>query len=485
MKSPRYSGDAGCCHRRDFLQTVSAAAGALTLVPSPSFQETVPQTRLIRSRREPLVDGAFIYPPTLSLEREGYWSWPGSSFKPEETQQEYASRIATLAADLRMRVEMKSAPLDTNASVEAFVETVNRSEPDAVLLVLFKKFHWDRVTAVLKGTAVPAIVVAPIGVLLAEYVLELRGKPRTYLINSADVFQPLAEALRAVSACRRMKEALILDIEGDRREEVAEKHLGTRVRRIPHARFYDVFEQVHTDSRVKDLARVYTEGASEIVEPTAEDIIEAARSYFALRQIIEEEGADAVMMDCLPGLRKPHRHVPPCMGFMTLHDEGIVAGCQADLEATLTMLIVRNLLERPAFQNNPCLDTERNHFFGAHCTAPSRMAGFDAESAPYILRSHNEAGWGCVPQVLFPEGQAITMLHYFSEEIPKMSVYTGEVVRCYPKLPGGCRTNIEITVNELDDVRDLVYGGHQIIFYGQCAKQLHMFCQLSGIEAVT
>jgi len=173
------------------------------------------------------------------------------------------------------------------------------------------------------------------------------------------------------------------------------------------------------------------------------------------------------------------------MGFMSLHDEGIVSGCQSDLEATLTMLIVRHLVEKPAFQNNPCLDTERNHFFGAHCTAPSKMAGFDEPRESYILRSHNEAGWGCVPQVLFREGQPVTMLHYFSEEMPKISIYTGEVVCCYPKLPGGCRTNVEITVNELDDVQDLVHGGHQIIFYGHHSKQLKMFCQLNGIEVVT
>ena len=58
--------------------------------------------------------------------------------------------------------------------------------------------------------------------------------------------------------------------------------------------------------------------------------------------IIEAEGADAIMMNCLPGLRKPHKHVPPCMGFMSLRDEGIPAGCQSDLNATLTMMLVQD-----------------------------------------------------------------------------------------------------------------------------------------------
>jgi L-fucose isomerase-like protein len=393
--------------------------------------------------------------------------------------------MAELADDLEIRVDLDSPPLDSDVSVQAFLEKVQRSQADAVLLVLFKKFHWDRVLGVLDAVKVPAVVVAPIGVLLANYVLELRERPLTYLINSTDVFQPLARAMRAVRASRRTRDSLIIDIQSDEAEDVAENHLGTRVRRVPHDRFYETFLQVRLDDQVKKLARSYTQGAQEIIEPTEDDITEAARAYFALKRIVEEEKGDAVMMDCLPGLRKPHRHVPPCMGFMTLHDEGVVAGCQSDLEATLTMLIVRNLLETPSFQNNPCLDTERNHFFGAHCTAPSKMAGLDAPPESYILRSHNEAGWGCVPQVLFREQQPVTMVHYFSEEEPKMSIYTGEVACVYPKLAGGCRTNIEITVNELNDVRDLVYGGHQVIFYGHHYKQLQIFCRLSGIETVT
>jgi hypothetical protein len=55
-----------------------------------------------------------------------------------------------------------------------------------------------------------------------------------------------------------------------------------------------------------------------------------------------------------------------------------------------------------------------------------------------------------------------------------------------PGIPqtGGCRTNIEMTINEVDDVCD-VKGMHQIIFYGNYARQLRIFCQLYGIKVVT
>jgi L-fucose isomerase-like protein len=68
-----------------------------------------------------------------------------------------------------------------------------------------------------------------------------------------------------------------------------------------------------------------------------EDVIEAAKCYFVFKKILAEEKADALMMNCLPGLRKPHKHVPPCMGFTSLQDEVVPMGCQADLHATLTI----------------------------------------------------------------------------------------------------------------------------------------------------
>jgi hypothetical protein len=76
------------------------------------------------------------------------------------------------------------------------------------------------------------------------------------------------------------------------------------------------------------------------------------------------------------------------------------------------------------------------------------------------------------------------MALYLSGQTPQMLIYGGQVVRCYPKAPGGCRTNIEMTINELDDVCD-VQGMHQAIFYGNHTQALRTFCQLYEIEAVS
>jgi L-fucose isomerase-like protein len=287
-----------------------------------------------------------------------------------------------------------------------------------------------------------------------------------------------------IRTARWMKESRIANIVTGKPGETTVPHLGTRVKVVPHARFVEQFNSSAATDPVKKLAHEYLHNARRVVEPSQTDILDAARTYFVLKQIIDLEKADAIMMDCLPGLRKPHKHPPPCMGFMTLRDEGIPAGCQADLNATLTMMLVQQLFDRPGFQQNASMETEKNHYFGAHCTSASKMHGVDGPSEPYILRSHAEAGWGCVPRVLFAPGQEVTMALYLSGKTPRMIVYSGEIVCCPPIPPtGGCRTNIEMTINEVADVCD-VKGMHQIIFYGNYAQDLRRFCQLYDIEVV-
>ena len=77
------------------------------------------------------------------------------------------------------------------------------------------------------------------------------------------------------------------------------------------------------------------------------------------------------------------------------------------------------------------------------------------------------------------------MAHYLHGEASRMLIYTGTVVKnCHMPPAGGCRTNVTMTINEVEDVCD-VKGMHQTVIYGNYARQLRAFCQLYGITAVT
>ncbi len=470
--------------RRQFLATMGTTAAGVSLGSGGLFGAAASARAGETRKAAATVRGAFIYPPTESLREVGYYSWPGSTFDAERRQKLYAERIRTIEQNLGMRIRLDEKPLDEADSVAQFINEVKQTKPDGLLLILFKKGHWPHVTRIVKECQIPTIVLATLGILLVDHINQLHRTPGVYLINSLDNLDAVEDGMRMIKTARWMREARLVSIAGSTAKETNVPHLGTQVLTIPGERFIEQFANTQTSDAVKQLGDAYLKGAKEVVQPTKADIIDAAKTYFALKAIIKAEKADAIMMDCLPGLSKPHKHPPPCMGFMSLRDEGIPAGCQADLSATLTLMLVQQLFGKPGFQQNASMETEENHYFGAHCTCPSRLSGPAGPAQPVILMNHAEAGWGCVPRVLWPVGADVTMAQYVSGKTPQMYVYSGQVVRC-PPVPqtGGCRTNIEMTINEVDDVCD-VKGMHQTIFLGNHAKQLRAFCQLYGIDVV-
>jgi len=466
--------------RRRFLQTMGSTAAGVSL-GSGRLLAGASAPGSTRQEKIATVRGAFIYPPTASLRKVGYYSWPGSTFDAEGRQKQYMKSIREIERNLGMRITMDSEPLDESASVTRFINEVKQSKPDGLLLIPFKKGHWPHVTRIIEETGIPAVVLASLGILLVGHINQLHRKPGVYLINSLNNLEAVEDGMRMIKTARWMKDSCILNIAGSTASEKAVPHLGTKVRTIPRARFIEEFRSMDATDAVKQLAGAYRKNAKKVIQPTKADILDAAKTYFVLKKLVQEEKADAVMMDCLPGLRRPHKHPPPCMGFMSLRDEGIAAGCQSDLSATLTLMLVQQLFDKPGFQQNASMETEENHYFGAHCTCASKLSGTTGPSEAYILMSHAEAGWGCVPRILWPQGREVTMAQYLPGNTPKMYVYSGQVVGC-PPIPqtGGCRTNIEMTINEVDDVC-AVKGMHQIIFLGNHAKQLRTFCQLCDI----
>ena len=66
----------------------------------------------------------------------------------------------------------------------------------------------------------------------------------------------------------RLRNARIINIDGNEVVETTVPFVGTTVRRIPHQRFYDLFAQAQVDDQVKELARQFTKQAVKIVQPT-------------------------------------------------------------------------------------------------------------------------------------------------------------------------------------------------------------------------
>jgi len=300
-------------------------------------------------------------------------------------------------------------------------------------------------------------------------------RPGVYFIQSLDNFDAIEYGMRMINTRKRLAQSRLLSItEADKPREGVEKFLGTTVRVIPFRHYADEFQKVTIDDQARRLIERFTASAKEVRGVTREALENAARAHFALTKMLAEEHADGVTMNCLRrGMLKP------CMSFATLNNRLIPAACENDLPAAYTQLLGQLLTGRPGFQHNPCFETERNHYYGSHCTCPTRLQGPDGPESEYLLRrfAHTNEG-SCAIQVFWKPGDPVTMLHYYGGAQPSLDVYAGQVAQSHPMPPaGGCTTNVEIELSDCPDVCQ-VRGHHNILFCGDFARKFRLFAQL-------
>ena len=256
--------------------------------------------------------------------------------------------------------------------------------------------------------------------------------------------------------------------------------VGTRLKFLPAQDYVDAYKGVPVSDDVRSLAEEVAAGAKEVREVSREDIVQAARHYFAAKRLLALHGADGLTSVCL--------HIcgqvgTPCLGYSRLMDEGIPAGCESDIGSAVTMLLLHHLVGRPGYMADPLLDTARNLFVNAHCNCPTRLDGFDGPRSEYIVRSHHAGGAWVSLQVLWRVGQVFTLARF---QRPDLLLVDRAKVACNYESPpsAACITNVGAVVEGAEDAPHKVGGFHVLQVYGEHVKKLRAWCQLHGIEAV-
>jgi L-fucose isomerase-like protein len=194
----------------------------------------------------------------------------------------------------------------------------------------------------------------------------------------------------------------------------------------------------------------------------------AMQIYAGLKQIVADYRLQGFTIRCFDLL--PIVHNTGCLALATLNAEGIVAGCEGDIPALLSMMIAHSLFNISGFQANPVrINPETGELIFAHCTIPFNMVGH------YEFDTHFESGIGIGIRGYMPEGEvtifkvAGNLSRYFAEE--------GRLVHNQSE-PHLCRTQ---QVIQLSDKSKASYfltspiGNHHIILPGHCKELLETF----------
>lgn len=416
------------------------------------------------------------------LRQRKYWmGWPGAAYPVDRYEREYPEEAERIGDEIGVTVKFAETAYD-DEGVTKFIETLKEDPPDGVLVIPLSMGMWelaDKITSV----GIPTVVFASVGTVFTGHVSGRSRKKGVYFISSID-FQQVKTGLRMIDTKKKLAADRILVLKGDAKEpeEKVVENLGIKVKTVGRQKVKEAYEGVDETDKVKEIAEEYMKNAQKTVEPSHQDVINAARMYIACKNLLTEYEATAITMDCLGLVGSRLIDTTPCMGFSKLNDEGIPAACEADFDAILTMLLMKHMFGKPSFMNDPVPETVRNVLIAAHCTSPTKLDGYGSKSEPFILRSHSESNIGVSPQVLWREGQDITLAKF--QGPGKMIIGSGTVIGNVETPPaGGCRTSVEVEMKDIEDVRN-TKGFHQLLMYGDHAKELRDLCQLLGIEAI-
>ena len=187
--------------------------------------------------------------------------------------------------------------------------------------------------------------------------------------------------------------------------------------------------------------------------------------YEALKVLVEKYQLQGFTLRCFDLLTTIHD--TGCMALARLNAEGIVAGCEGDVPAMLSMKIIQSLTGVSGFQANPAsINPETGEMLFAHCTIPLNMV------ERYEVDTHFESGIGVGIRGFMKEGPVT--IFKLAGDLSRYFIAEGRLVRNQAK-PDLCRTQ---QVIELDDKGQTRYfltqpiGNHHIIVPGHLKELL-------------
>ena len=193
----------------------------------------------------------------------------------------------------------------------------------------------------------------------------------------------------------------------------------------------------------------------------------AGRIYNALKGLVKEYHLQGFTLRCFDLLTAVHN--TGCLALARLNSEGIVAGCEGDVPAMLTMMVSQAALGVTGFQANPAsINPETGEMLFAHCTIPLNMVEH------YEIDTHFESGIGVGIRGYMKMGPVT--IFKLSGDLSKCFVAEGELVYNQSK-PDLCRTQ---QVIQLSDPQQAQYflthpiGNHHIIIPGHHRELLEL-----------
>lgn len=256
---------------------------------------------------------------------------------------------------------------------------------------------------------------------------------------------------------------------------LAKRRWGIEYINIPLERVYEKFNLI-TDEEVGEACANLVSKALACREGSPEDILKAMRLYRAIKEICVEEKLDAFTLSCFKLLKSIS--TTGCLALALLNDDGILAGCEGDLQSIFTMLAAQIITEKAGFMSNPSsINIHTNELILAHCTIGIK------QTEQYIIRNHFETETGIAIQGILPTGE-VTIVKCGGESLNEYYLSTGTLTE-NTNFFNMCRTQVCV---KLDSPASYFLknplGNHHLLLQGNHLETLNEFFQTNSCKRI-
>ncbi|MBP8933057.1 MAG: hypothetical protein KBG67_01340 [Candidatus Atribacteria bacterium] len=206
--------------------------------------------------------------------------------------------------------------------------------------------------------------------------------------------------------------------------------------------------------------------------------IDALCYYLGLKKLINQYGLEGICIKCYP------RYMGKvCLAYSLLAEEGIVGGCEGDVNNTVAMKILFNLTGKPVHNTDLLYpDPGSQTILFSHCGS----GGFSVANEPTQIQLSPVRLLNQGVCALFPAKTGIvTLVNLVGRRGTfRMSAITGEAIECGMEFPGNpLKVRFNRSLEDLnEEIASKGIGHHWMAGYGDVRKELEYFCSLNKIQ---
>lgn len=400
------------------------------------------------------------------------------------------------------------SPISNHAEVEQVIADFRRDQVDLVI-VLVGAFTGDHITVLLgEKLGVPIIIWAPreppfdggrpianslVAATMNQAALRRMGFKSWFVYGDCSEARVQGEIVRYLTVCTAAKRLshTFLGLLGYRPtafysstfdEILLRKVFGIRMEETDLAVVLDRAKKVGQGLVEKDLESLRATVKIEGLPP--EYLENHSRLKLALDAFLAEQGFDALTVKCWPEMGE--FGYTPCAVLSRLADRGFIAGCEGDVEATVTMLAQQYLSgEIPFMGDLVTVDETDNTALFWHCgQAAGSLAARD--NVP-VLTGHGLAGKGAVLESTLKPGPVTIARFFCIDRCYRLFLASGEALPTHKVLKG---TMVHVRLDDpvLKTVYRLAAEGvphHYSLVWRDIAGEMRDLCALLGIDVLT